>query len=93
LHQDFLLALFGDECVDDVLWQLACLPMKKAGLAIPNLMATVESNWMASMVICGHLVVAIRGGEEFRYMDHQHIWETGIAEMKKRQLKTSNETL
>ena len=56
-------------------------------------MTTAESNWTSSTVICGHFVAAIRGRVEFRSADHQQIWNSGIAEMKKRQLEVSSEKL
>jgi hypothetical protein len=48
--------LFGDDITDDIPRCIVCLPVKKAGLAIPNPMETADTNWMASMVICGHLI-------------------------------------
>ncbi len=93
LHHNFLPALFGQDSVDDPLRQLASLPVKKAGLAIPNPTLTAESNWTSSTVICGHLVAAIRGRVEFRSADHQQIRSAGIKEMKKRQLENSKESL
>jgi hypothetical protein len=60
MHREFLTALLGDELVADNLpRQLACLPVKKVGPAIPNPTTTAGSNWTGSMVMCGHLIVAI----------------------------------
>jgi hypothetical protein len=77
LHHDFLPALFREEKVDDAIRQLSSLPVKKAGLAIPNPMTTTESNWTSSTVICGHPVAAIRGRVDFQSADHQQIWNSG----------------
>jgi hypothetical protein len=65
LHHDFLPALFGEDKVDDAIRQLFSLPVKRAGIAIPNPMTTAESNWTSSTVICGHLVAAIWGRVAF----------------------------
>ena len=46
------------------------LPVKQAGLAILDPENTAPENWMASCVITGHLVSALRGQEEFRTADH-----------------------
>ena len=37
------------------------LPVKQAGLALPDLVETAPENWTAYCVIIGHLVAAIRG--------------------------------
>jgi hypothetical protein len=65
LQWEFLPALFGDEIANGLPGLLAGLPVKKAGLAIPNPILSADSNWTASMVICGHLIVALQGREVF----------------------------
>ena len=42
------------------------LPVKQAGLAIPDPIKTAPENWTASCVITGHLVAALRGQAAFR---------------------------
>jgi hypothetical protein len=60
LHEDFLPALFEEGSrVDDAIRQLSSLPVKKAGITIPNPMTTSTSNWTSSTVICSHIVAAI----------------------------------
>jgi hypothetical protein len=59
LHYDSLPTLFGLEDVSNTQRQLASLPIKFAGLAIPDHSATTEKNWSASTVICGHIITAI----------------------------------
>jgi hypothetical protein len=59
LTSEFLPALFGVDGVEDTHKLLACLPVKAAGLAIPNPTATAESNWTALTLVCGHLVAAL----------------------------------
>jgi hypothetical protein len=59
LCMKFLPALFRKESLTNSQGQLTCLPIKKAGLVIPNPMAMAGANWMASMVACGHLILAL----------------------------------
>jgi hypothetical protein len=60
LEMDFIPALFGNNLItNDLPRQLACLPVKRMGLAIPNPTATTESNRTASMVISSHLITAL----------------------------------
>jgi hypothetical protein len=73
--------------------QLVCLPIKKSSLAITNTMATTESNWIVLMVICGHRVVALLGWEEFQFVDHNHIWVAGVAELQPWQILAAKEML
>jgi hypothetical protein len=89
LPTEFLQALFAD----DIPGRLASLPVKKAGLAIQDPTTSVDSNWTASTVICGHLIVAIRGREEFRSADHTAIMAAGKAETQMRHLSESQEKL
>ena len=46
------------------------LPVKQAGLALPDPTHTAPENWTASCVITGHLVAALRGQVEFRKADN-----------------------
>ena len=46
------------------------LPLKQAGLALPDPVQTSPENWTASCVIIGHLVAALRGQVVFRTADH-----------------------
>ena len=46
------------------------MPVKQAGLALPDASQTAPENWTASCVIKGHLVAAFRGQVEFRTADH-----------------------
>ena len=42
------------------------MPVKQAGMALPDLTRTAPENWQASCVITGHLVSALRGQVPFR---------------------------
>jgi hypothetical protein len=52
ISHSFLPALFGDDIVDDdPRLKLACLPVKHAGLALPDPTASAQRNYEASMVV------------------------------------------
>jgi hypothetical protein len=93
LHYDFLPALFGIEEVSDSQRQLASLPVKFAGLAIPDPTVTAATNWSASTVICGHIISAIRGTTIYRSADHLSVLKDGKAELRKRSLACSEEKM
>ena len=46
------------------------LPVKQAGLALPDPTLTAPENWTASCFITGNLVAALRGHVEFLTADH-----------------------
>ena len=49
---------------------ITCLPVKQAGLALPDPTRTAPDNWQASCVITGHLVPELRGQVSSRTADH-----------------------
>ena len=57
--------------------------MKKAVLDLPDTAKTAPENWTASCVITGHLVVALRGQEEFRMEDHSTCLREWATEVRK----------
>jgi hypothetical protein len=63
LCTQFLPALFGKESLTNSQQQLTCLPVKQAGIAIPDPTELAGGNYMAFTVACGHLVAALRGKE------------------------------
>ena len=66
LKETFVPALFevlGDGVSEQGVTRL---PVKQAGLALPDPYHTAPENWMASCVITGHLVAALKGQVEFR---------------------------
>jgi hypothetical protein len=84
LAKKFLPSLFGKgESCDAKRGQLVCLPVKHAGLALPNPTTAAESNWKSSTLICGHLVAALRGATDFRSEDNSATMQSGEAELKK----------
>ena len=46
------------------------LPVQQAKMSLPDPTNTAPENWMASCVISGHLVAALRGKEELQTVDH-----------------------
>ncbi len=92
LQETFLAALFGDNITDNILRRIACLSVKKCGLAIPNPTETADTNWTASTVICGHLILAIRGMEVFSSTKHTSIMNAGKAETAACYLSVSEES-
>ena len=46
------------------------LPVKQAGISLPDPTWNVGENWTASYVIMGHLVTALRSTAEFRLGNH-----------------------
>jgi hypothetical protein len=90
LMTKFLPALFGTTETNNSLRQLACLPVKKSGFAIPDPTTTADENWTTSTVVCGHLIAVLRGTEEFCSVDHNHIMAEGRATMRLRKSSTSD---
>ena len=60
------------------------MPVKQAGLVLPELTKTAPKNCTASCVIIGHLVVAFRGQEDLRTVDHAAYMREGREEARKR---------
>ena len=66
----FFLALFRGLTEGLPTRENTSLPVKQAGMAIPDPVKTAPENWTASYVITGHLVAALRGQAVFRTADH-----------------------
>ena len=54
------------------------LPVKQAGLALPDPIQTAPENWTASCLITGHLVTVLRGQVGFRTADHSACLREGL---------------
>ena len=59
------------------------LPVKQAGMALPDPILTAPENWQASCVITGHLVSALRGQVPFRTADHVACLQDGRAAVRR----------
>ena len=94
LSQFFLPALFGDTYEDDdPRRDLSCLPVKWAGMAIPDPTISADSNYDASILACSHILAAFRGADEFRSADHLSVIKEVKLELKQRKIMLHNTTL
>ena len=60
------------------------LPVKQAGMTLPDPTRTAPENYQASCVITGHLVSALRGQVPFRTADHTAcLWDGRAAVCRK----------
>ena len=69
------------------------LPVKLAGLALPDPSQIAPENWTASCVITGHLVAALRGQVEFQTADHSACLREGRAAVWIRGQRRAEEAL
>ena len=70
LQENFLPALFLD-LGERTTWRgVTRLPVKQAGMDLPDPMNMASENWTVSCVITGHIVAALRGQEEFQTAAH-----------------------
>ena len=69
------------------------LPIKQAGLALPNPTQTAPENWTESCVITGHLVAALRDQVEFRTADHLACLQEGRTAVRRRGHTRAEEAL
>ena len=63
--------------------EITRLPVKQAGMALPDPTQTAPENWQASCVITGHLVSALRGQVPFRTADHAACLREGRAAVRR----------
>ena len=84
LAKTFLPTLFGDHEYDgDDPWRaLAGLPVKWAGLAIPDPTTSAQPNYEASILPCSHILAAFRGVNVFQSTDHLKVIREVKAELK-----------
>jgi hypothetical protein len=75
---------------DDPRLKLACLPVKHAGLSLPNPVLSAATNYKASILSSSHILAAFRGVEEFRSADHVSVVGEVRKELKHR-MKLSND--
>jgi hypothetical protein len=82
LKNDFLPALLGQSKIGQPMRDLLALPVKHAGIAIPNPTTSARGNFMASTVVCGHLVAALRERVQFNRAEHKSVIKEGRAAIK-----------
>jgi hypothetical protein len=74
ISANFLPALFDKKIEEnDKRRVLAGLPIKHAGLALPDPTTSAEDNYLASTLVCSHLIAALRGVEMFRSTEHDTV--------------------
>eukprot|EP00978_Attheya_sp_CCMP212_P031185 scaffold117077_cov65-Attheya_sp.AAC.6 len=74
LKDDFLPALLGQNKVGQLLRDLLALLVKHAELALPNPTTSASrGNFMASKIVCGHLVVLLRERAMFNGAEHTSV--------------------
>jgi hypothetical protein len=85
IRTKFLPALFGDDISEpDHFRKLLSLPVKHAGLALPNPTISGPANYDASILVCSHLLAAFRGTATFSTADHLSVRTEVFAELSKR---------
>ena len=73
--------------------EITRLPVKQAGMALPDPTLTASENWQASCVITGHLVSALRGQVPFRTADHTACLRDGRAAVCRQNVAKAVESL
>ena len=58
------------------------LPVKPTGIVLPNTTLLASENWMASCVVMGHLVAALRYRIAFRTGDHTLLMRGSCVEIQ-----------
>jgi hypothetical protein len=91
----FLPALFRDtlDGKDDVRLLLHGLPVKHAGMAIPDPTKSAKSNYEASSLVTSHLFAALTGSKAFRSQEHVAVMTDVKSEVKSRKQTTDDRTL
>jgi hypothetical protein len=85
ISQSFLPAVFGDVFDDDdPRLRLAGLPVKHAGMALPDPIKSAKTNYEASTLVNVHLLAALKGNEVFRSVDHKTASREVKSELKTR---------
>jgi hypothetical protein len=94
LAKTFLPALFGDEYDNsDTRCALAGLPVKWAGLAIPDPTTSAQPNYKASILLYSHIMAAFRGVDVFQLTDHLKVVREVKAKLKLRNAAKSESSL
>jgi hypothetical protein len=94
ISEIFLPALCRDTLEkDDVRLLLQGLPVKHAGMALPDPTKSAESNYEASVLFASHLLAALRGTEVFRSSEHVAVIQAVRSELTTRKKKTNDTAL
>ena len=93
MSQTFLPALFDDVIEGNPRRELACLPIKFAGLSLPDPVESADWNYQASILSSTHILSAFRGVQEFSSADHSSSVREVRREIKKRTLMMNEVSL
>ena len=88
IRDKFLPALMGEPSLaDEYRRPLSTLPVKYAGMALPDPTLTADDNHSTSSLVCGHLVQAMRSDCDVTYssVDHISTRKEVVAAVKERQ--------
>jgi hypothetical protein len=80
------LAQCRDDCDNDDPWcaDASCLPVKWAGLAVPNPSLAADANYEESTLSCSHVLAAFQGVDTFRSAKHKSVIVEVKTELKLR---------
>jgi hypothetical protein len=94
INDVFLPALYSKSLKDcNYCRKLSALPVKYAGLTIPDPSATSEENFEASTLVCSHLLAAFRGVEPSSSHDHKTIQMAVITVLRSCRAEKMDSTL
>ena len=93
LRDIFLPAIFQGEKTQTPRRAITGLPVKQAGIALPNPTGTMGANWTASCVITGHLAMALHGTKDFRSVNHALLMGEGREEIRQRHTEEAETSL
>jgi hypothetical protein len=84
IANNFLPALFGDplSSLDKNLRLLTALPVKHAGLALPNPVSTCATNYKNSTLMSSHLLLAVQGKTQFSLQDHRDTCQSSLSSIR-----------
>jgi hypothetical protein len=78
---------------EDVRLLLQGLPVKHAGMALPDPTKSAESNYEASVLVNSDILAALRGTEAFRSTEHVAVINAVRSELTSRKKKTNDAAL
>ena len=93
LQKNFLPALFQGLVEGTPRIGITCIPVKQAGLELPDPKKTAPENWMVSCVIIVNLVAALRDQEELQTAEHSTCLREGRPAVHKRSIMLAEEAL
>ena len=93
ISEDFIPALFGTSDEVSSLRNLHCLPIKSAGMALPNPHRSADANYQNSILMNSHLLSSLRGNDSFRSATHLSVTKEVRAELKIRRSKDNESVL